>query len=174
MDLSITCLGALRFGPASGYALRERINTWFGHFRTVSVGSLYPVLGKLAAKGLVEIEGDRAASLDRRVHRITEAGLTTFRGAMAALPPDEKIESNFLATMFFADILDAEDARAKVDERLGTLQAEIRALLALQHPDMSEGQRLSVRYALVVRRAAVEFLRGEGQALMSEMHRRSI
>lgn len=163
-------LGALTHGPANGYEIRRRINSAFAHFQSISAGSLYPALAKLKAGGAVTEFGPPESSLDRRTFEITEAGRALLRRKVETSDAGERLRSDFLAGVYFSDVAGSEEVARLMEERSGILNQEIRQLLALPLSDMSNAERFTVRYALAVRRAALEFLRHEGRAILTAIN----
>ena len=170
-DIKTICLGALSFGDATGYEIRKTINTDYAHFAGASIGGLYPALGGLLAKKLVESRDNAAKSVDRKVYAITDAGRAAFVEQLKATDGVEVLRSDFLASMYFARHLDVEDLRALAARRLADLHGEVRALRQLPSVGMTEGERFTVRYALAIRQAAISFLEGEGRAIVNAEER---
>ena len=77
-DIELLMLAVLREQPLHGYAaisaLRQRSNGSFD----LSEGSVYPVLHRLEADGLLESSLDRDTGRARRTYRITAAGRRAF------------------------------------------------------------------------------------------------
>ena len=73
-SLELLVLGVLRHGPAHGYAiigaLRERTAGEFD----LAEGTVYPVLHRLEAAGLLASAWSEAGGRRRRVYRITRSG----------------------------------------------------------------------------------------------------
>lgn len=166
-EISHIILGALTRGPASGYQIRRRINADFAHFQSVSTGALYPALSKLKARAAVTEIGTANSSLDQREFEITDIGRTELCRQVEASGADERLRSDFLAAVYFSDLAGPGEVERLMEERVGVLNQEIRSLLALPLREMSNTERFTVRYALAVRRAALEFLRHEGRAIVT-------
>ncbi|UUX52153.1 PadR family transcriptional regulator [Nisaea acidiphila] len=166
-EISHIILGALVKGPANGYQIRRRINTDFAHFQSVSTGALYPALAKLKARGAVIEVGAPTQSLEQRNFEITDLGRDELRRQVEMSGSGERLKSDFLAAVNFADLAGPDEVERLLEERVGVLNQEIRSLLALPLRDMSNTERFTVRYALAVRRAALEFLRHEGRAIVT-------
>lgn len=164
-EISDIILGVLAKTPANGYQIRRRINNDFAHFQSVSSGSLYPALSKLKARGAIVETGSASGSLDSRTFEITDVGHTILRQKVQETGAGERLRSDFLAAVYFSETSGPEEAARLIEERAGTLNKEIRALLALPLKSMSNTERFTVRYALAVRRAGLEFLRHEGRAI---------
>ena len=68
-------LAALLDGPLHGYAIAQRAQGLSGGHVKLSAGTLYGALDRLAAQGLVEVDGEEVvAGRRRRYHRISGAG----------------------------------------------------------------------------------------------------
>ena len=68
-------LGFLAEGPLHGYELRRRMEQLTGYTRTISDGTLYPAITRLARAGLIirEQEAGRAGAPRQTLH-LTDAG----------------------------------------------------------------------------------------------------
>lgn len=164
-DISDIILGALLKEPANGYQIRRRINGEFAHFQSVSSGALYPALNKLKTRGLIAEIGSPNEALERRIFEITDGGRLTLEKKVRSTGAEERLRSDFLAAVYFSETAGPEEIERLTEERIGILNQERRALLALPLKEMSNTQRFTVRYALAIRVAALEFLRGEGRAI---------
>jgi len=76
LDLAI--LGLLKEGPMHGYELKKQLSGRLGSFWSVSFGSLYPTLKKLARSGMVERVTSPTESRRKQVYRITDEGEAEF------------------------------------------------------------------------------------------------
>lgn len=164
MQLSTLCLGLLLAEPMTGYALKGKVIGALGHFQHASFGALYPALGSLEAGRFVTSDRSGSTGLGKRLYAITESGRGEFTERLAEVSAAENFRSDFLSALYFADQLALDDIERLIDERLANHRAERRRLLALPIASMTEGQRFTVRYALSMRNAAIEFLHGEGRA----------
>ncbi|MEQ8399004.1 helix-turn-helix transcriptional regulator [Thalassobaculum sp.] len=171
MNVAALCLGVLSFGDTSGYGIRRAVEEWFQHFGQASLGAIYPALAKLTARGAIEVIGAPDAPLEKRDFRITEIGRAELAAAAMATDGGETIRSPFLAGMFFAHLLEMDDVRRLMSERLAGLRGEQRRLRGLPADSMTEGQRFTIRYSLTVLAAAIDFLEHEGQAIVTSIDR---
>lgn len=168
MDTKTLCLGALTFGEASGYDLKKVMRECFGHFLEVSHAAIYPALADLHTQGLVDCREVRQESRpDKRVYRITPAGLSALREALARSPGRHRIRSEFLALMFFADQLPPAHLQHVMDTRLEEFEAYIARAEAMldTSPPQSPGVRFAAGYAVAVCRAASDYIRSNRQLL---------
>lgn len=171
MKLTTLCLGLLINGPLSGYALRQLVEERLGHFQHASFGALYPALGKLEASGLVSVDRTGSSALAKRMYAITDKGREKFDDELAQSTASESFRSEFLSAMHFADRLPLIEIERLVDQKLADAREARRRLLALPISAMTEGQRFTVRYALTTTSAAIEFLQGEGRAMVTSIQR---
>jgi len=73
-------LGALTWGPQSGYDIRKNIETSVGNFWSEGYGQIYPLLKELVAEALVTraVEAQKGKP-DRHVYTLTKSGLDQLR-----------------------------------------------------------------------------------------------
>lgn len=167
MNLSTLCLGFLLENPLSGYGLLRRIEDAVGHFQHASFGALYPALGKLEVGGFVTSDLVNSKSLGKRLYAITEIGREKFDSLLAKSSAAENFRSEFLSAMYFADRLPLSEIERLIDQRLADHREQRRRLLALPVSSMTEGQRFTLRYALAQKNAIIDFLQGEGRAIIT-------
>ncbi len=128
MDVKTVCLGMLTDGPASGYDMKKRFESCFGHFFAAGYGSIYPALATLARNGLVEFEAvPQEGKPDRKVYSITAEGRDELSASLGNPSPTHKVRSEFLAMMCFAHLMTEEQIDTVLDNKL----AEIDKFLAL-------------------------------------------
>lgn len=122
MDVKTVCLGMLTDGEASGYDLKKCFESSFGHFFPAGYGSIYPALSTLARNGLVEfVQIPQDGKPDRKVYNITEKGREELIAGLAIPNPSHKIRSEFLATLWFAQLMTSEQVSTVVDNKLEEL-----------------------------------------------------
>ena len=109
MDTKTLCLGVLSRGDASGYEIKKAFEEGpLSHIHEASFGAIYPALTRLDAQGLVACrEMAQEKRPDKKVYSITEAGREALLGALMAPPAHDKVRSDFLFILFFAQMLDA-------------------------------------------------------------------
>ncbi|MDX1515441.1 MAG: PadR family transcriptional regulator [Woeseiaceae bacterium] len=126
MDVKTVCLGLLSDGEASGYDLKKQFESTFGHFFAAGFGSIYPALSALANDGLVDCrEIAQEGKPDRKVYRITDAGLDQLRRALTKPDPSHKVRSEFLAMMWFAHLMADESINEVLDHRLAEIDRDL-------------------------------------------------
>ena len=72
--LDALILATLRDGPAHGYAVIEELRQRSGGAFDLAEGTVYPVLHRLEADGLLSSAWSTAAGRRRRVYRLTRRG----------------------------------------------------------------------------------------------------
>jgi DNA-binding PadR family transcriptional regulator len=162
MDVKTLCLGLLSLEDACGYELKKRCEARFQHFFSAGYGSIYPALAELAEAGLVE---DRAAAgdgrADRKVYRITAAGREHFRRSLHTMTPQHKLRSEFLAMLYFADLMDTERLNTVVDERLQELRRAESHIAGVERElgrDAPAGARFVAGFGVALARVAADYI----------------
>lgn len=166
-DIRLVVLAALNSGPQTGYGLRQKIAELFEPFFGASQGALYPAIAKCLAAGEVsEIAtsgpSHQGTSLDKRQFSITNLGQEVLHQRIKALKGTESIRSEFLIAMTMASLMDEDDLLRLVDERI----AEVHSVSRLPTVATSSSGQFVRRYQQALARAALDFLKGEGQAIL--------
>jgi DNA-binding PadR family transcriptional regulator len=73
-QLDVLVLATLRVGPAHGYAVIQGLDRRSTGAFALAEGTVYPVLHRLEAEGLLASEWSTASGRRRRVYRLTRAG----------------------------------------------------------------------------------------------------
>jgi PadR family transcriptional regulator len=73
-------LATLADGPAHGYAVIEQLKRRSGGAFELAEGTVYPVLHRLEAEGLLASSWSEAAGRKRRVYRLTRRGRASLEG----------------------------------------------------------------------------------------------
>ncbi|NNC77302.1 MAG: PadR family transcriptional regulator [Woeseiaceae bacterium] len=134
MDVKTVCLGMLSDGEASGYDLKKQFESTFAHFFAAGYGSIYPALSALAAEGLVECrEIAQDGKPDRKVYRITDAGIQQLRDALKKPNPSHKVRSEFLAMMVFAHLMTREQIDTIMASRIADIDRDLELIQAFEN-----------------------------------------
>lgn len=146
MDVKTLCLGLLCLGEACGYDLKKRFESLFRHFYSAGYGSIYPALAELAELGLVTCRAQaQDGRPDRKIYRITPSGRHRFLEALHHTQPQHKLRSDFLAMLYFAELMEPARLQALLDERLRLLR-EAEAHIAGIQRDWDERTPGGVRF----------------------------
>lgn len=129
VDVKTVCLGMLIDGEATGYDLKKQFESSFAHCFSAGYGSIYPALSALACDGLVECrEVAQDGKPDRKVYRITDAGLAHMRDALKKPDPGHKVRSEFLATMCFAHLMSDEQLDIVLCNRIADIERDLQLI----------------------------------------------
>src|ERR1700694_1092510 len=79
-------LGTLSLHPASGYDIKQFVESSIGHFWNESYGSIYPILKKLTQSGFIQPQKGSPGGRERVVYAITSQGEKALREWLL-LPP---------------------------------------------------------------------------------------
>lgn len=162
MDVKTLCLGLLSIRDACGYDLKKEFESTFKHFYSAGYGSIYPALADLAEHGLVNCrEIPQDGKPDRKTYSITAAGRDAFRNALKNTNPQHKIRSEFLAMMYFADLMDTERLSSLLDERVAALRDAVSQISRIEDEwgaDTPAGAQFVAGFGSAVAHAAAEYI----------------
>jgi PadR family transcriptional regulator, regulatory protein AphA len=137
MSLPYALLGLLAVKPRSGYELAKEFEGYLGRYAwQAGHTSIYPELGKLAERGLVEVthEGPRGS----RTYALTPAGREELRTWLLEPPAKTgKVRNEQVLRMFLLSALDPPDALTvlrRIAERTAAEAAELRAVREVAGP----------------------------------------
>lgn len=173
MDIRILCLGLLTLRDASGYEIKKSFESELAPIYEASFGSIYPALSRLTAEGLVTCTAQAQEKRpDKKVYRITPAGRLAFLDALSERPDRDRVRSDFLVTLLFADLLPARHLSSLIDERLAEHRRLVRQLRAALTPQLSPGRRFVLGHALTMFEATIQYIEDnrhlvEGEALLA-------
>ena len=171
MDVKTLCLGLLSFQPASGYDLKKEFESLFKHFFPAGYGSIYPALADLAAAGYVECEEiAQQGKPDRKVYAITPAGRRVFGQALATANPQHKLRSEFLAMIYFAELMDADRLNELLDNRLAELRAAVTHIdeVTADGRELPAGARFVAGFGATLAEAAAAYIEEHGPGLLKD------
>jgi DNA-binding PadR family transcriptional regulator len=160
MDAKTLCLGMLTQGEASGYEIRKAFEDGpFHHFFDVGYGSIYPALGRLDEAGLVSCRAEAQAKRpDKKVYSITPEGRQAFVEALMEPPAPDKLRSEFLFLLFFADLLPADHVERVVEGRLAEVRAALDRMEACAFENTGKSHDFVHGYGLAIYRAMADYL----------------
>jgi len=168
MDVKNFCLGILSFGDATGYEIKKKLEGPFSHFYDASFGSIYPALGKLTDAGLVlrteEAQGGRP---DKKVYRITPKGRLALIDELARPSGSDRIRSDFLATMLFADALEPRQIDSLIEARIAEHRHTLQEL-GLGTDTPTAGSTFVCGFGVAVHEAALKYLEEHRHEIVGE------
>lgn len=162
MDVKTLCLGLLSLGEACGYDLKKRFEALFRHFFSAGYGSIYPALAELADDGLVTCRTvAQDGKPERKVYSITARGRRQFRDALRHTQPQHKLRSEFLAMIYFAELMDPERLESLLDDRLRQLREAEAHIAEIQRgwsDHVPVGARFVAGFGAELARVAAEYI----------------
>lgn len=169
MDIRTLCLGLLTLREASGYEIKKAFESDLAPFYEASFGSIYPALGRLTQEGLVSCtEQAQEKRPDKKVYRITASGRLAFLDALAEAPGRDRVRSDFLATLLFADLMPARHLAALIDARLVSHRSAAQGLRRELAGDLAPGRRFVIGHALALYEAAIAYVEENRHLVESE------
>ncbi len=169
MDVKTLCLGALTMGDASGYEIRKMFDEGpFGQFYDASYGSIYPALNTLLKEGLVTVtEMAQEKRPDKKVYSLTEAGFRLFKEALSEKPSKDKIRSEHLVRLFFADYMDKQALTAVYESYLTHFQSQAERLRELDMEGALPGRGFACGFGLTFYEAMATYLTENREKLLN-------
>jgi len=139
MSLKFAILGVLELKPHTGYDLKKTIEASVAHFWSADQSQIYRTLALLVADGLAEVEViNQGGRPDRRLHRITSAGLAALHEWLTSPLPPETPHDAFLVRVFFVGELGIPAAAALLQSRRAEADAVLSRLTALVGQESGE------------------------------------
>ena len=159
MDIKTLCLGILTSGEATGYDLKKRFEGTFSHFYTAGYGSIYPALADLAESEMVTCtEVTEQGKPAKKVYRITDKGADSFKKSLGGNDsPCHKLKSEFLAMMYFAQLMDPQQISGLLQHRLTHIESALEMLKTITAESSDEQQ-------------GPAFVRGFGETVLKAAH----
>ncbi|MFQ5775239.1 MAG: PadR family transcriptional regulator [Kiloniellaceae bacterium] len=171
MDTKTLCLGALNRGAASGYEIKKAFEEGpLRHIHEASFGSIYPALTALSEEGLVvctEMAQDKRP--DKKVYSITDKGRAALFEALMAPPARDKVRSDFLFIMFFAQLLPPARLAELIDQRIAWYRECLGRMESCDPSGRPPGEIFVHGLGLAVYRAAAEYLAAHRDRLLDEV-----
>jgi len=160
MDVKTLCLGVLSLGDASGYEIRKMFEEGpFAHFHQASFGSIYPALSKLLEAEhvtcTVEAQDGRP---DKKVYSITDMGLSAFRTALTKTPDMDRVRSETLFMLFFADHMDDEHLVEVYDGYMASYRFHVEKMKELDNTGLSRGRRFVRGFGLAFYEGVLQYM----------------
>ncbi|MGW0431251.1 PadR family transcriptional regulator [Micromonospora sp. NPDC003197] len=135
MSLRHAILGLLSIQPMSGYELKKIIDTSVGHFWTADQSQVYRTLASLVEDGLASRRTVMQAERPNlHLHSVTDRGLAELDKWLASPLQTPPTREPFLARLFFADRMPADEVRKLLDNRRQEVSDELAALEAIAVP----------------------------------------
>lgn len=176
MDAKTLCLGVLSRRDSSGYQIRKEFESGsFAEFQQAGFGSIYPALKRLTDEGLATcVEHEQDSRPDKKVYRITPAGRQALFEAVHAPPGEDRLRSDFLFVLSFADLLPISTVDTLLAERVAFHRRAI-ATLQKQTAGASRPTEAFVHgYTIAMHEAAIAFFESRQHELLGGLIRRQV
>ena len=169
MDTKTLCLAALSMGDASGYEIKKMFEEGpFSHFYDAGYGSIYPALNGLLGAGHVTCEEmPQEGRPAKKVYSLTPAGKTALCEALHTRPAPDRVRSDSLVMLYFAELLTSAHRDEVLEEYLEHHKARLETLHEMDLTDADEGRRFVHGLGVALYGAAVEYLETHGPAFAS-------
>ena len=171
MDVKTLCLGLLSIREACGYDLKKEFGSIFKHFYPAGYGSIYPALADLAENEFVICrEIPQEGKPDRKIYRITDKGQRFFAKALRDTAPTHKLRSEFLAMLYFADLMEPERLSMLLDERLEELRGTLVDIDQLEQSwgtQTPAGARFVAGFGASMAKAAANYIESNRDLLLN-------
>lgn len=161
MDAKTVCLAVLSQGEASGYEIRKSVEEGpFAHIQDIGFSSIYPALSRLRDDGLVSVtELAQEGRPDKKIYRLTSDGRLTLLNALQDPTDADRVRSDFLFRMLFADILPPSVINSMIDARMEEIQASLTRIEARADGGFeSAGEAFVNGFAATVQRAMADYI----------------
>lgn len=170
MDVKTLCLGALTMGDATGYEIRKMFEDGpFGQFYDASYGSIYPALNTLLKDTLVSVtKHAQEGRPDKKVYSLTPLGLQAFTKALAVPPTKDKIRSEHVVRLFFADYMTKEDLEAVYRSYLSHFDEQAEKLKSMEADNANNGRMFARGLGLRFYESMAAYLTENRDALFEE------
>jgi len=117
----------------SGYDIKKHVDSTIRHFWAADKAQVYRALATLVRDGYATVEViPQEGRPDRQEHHITAAGRQALRDWLASPLPEHTDRDPFLARLFFAGDLKADEVRSLLAQRRAQTEALLAALTVLR------------------------------------------
>ncbi|MEK9723192.1 MAG: PadR family transcriptional regulator [Rhodospirillaceae bacterium] len=174
MDVKTLCLGVLTLGDASGYEIRKKFEEGpFAAFYDASYGSIYPALAKLLADGYVSVtEYTQSGKPAKKVYQLTEVGRAAFIAELRTPPAPDRIRSEHMVYLFFADYLEPRQLTAVFDAYHAHFESMATFLEGLGCDDLPLGRQFVRGFGRTFYRSLADYMDAHRDDLMGAAAKR--
>ena len=169
MNAKILCLAALSQGDFSGYEIRKAFKSGLlGHIQDIGYSSIYPALSHLLADGHASVtKYSQVGRPDKKVYKLTPDGRMSLLSALQEPTEVDKIRSDFLFRMLFANILPPSIVEQMIDTKLREIEATLaRSDTSADAGFESPGEAFVGGYAAAIQRAMADYIEDNSHQLI--------
>lgn len=150
-------LGMVSREPRSGYEIKALVDNSTRFFWAASYGQIYPELRKLSEAGLVEgVEAPRGERR-RTVYAITPDGEEELKSWLLQPPQTFEMREEGLLKLFFAGVLEPEEAAVTLREMAEYRRGLAERLRAIEPMAREKDEETGDPFPLMVLRGGIEF-----------------
>ena len=171
MDTKTLCLGVLTRGDASGYEIKKAFEDGpFGHIQEIGFGSIYPALAQLLKDNMVTVtQYAQEGRPDKKVYSLTSTGRLFLVDALDEPTEPDKVRSDFLFRMMFAQLLSPSALEGMIDERMAVLNSALERLEKCADEGFDHASEAFINgYALAIYRAMAGYIEEHRYQLVGE------
>ena len=172
MDVKILCLGVLSRGEASGYEIKKAFEEGpFSHFHQASFGSIYPALNALSAEGLVACRAQAQEKRpDKKIYSLTAEGRDCLVEALLVEPHQDRMRSDFLFILSFAQFLPPARIATLIDQRIAWYRQSLERMEdCAANNTIPSGAAFVRGMGIAVYRAAADYLEANRDDLIAQV-----
>ena len=170
MDTRCLCLAALSHGEASGYEIKKMLEEPpLSAIQEASFGSIYPALSRMAEEGLVvcrELQQDKRP--DKKVYALTDKGIELLVNQLEGDLEMDRFRSDFLLMVMHSHLVDPRRLLRALEAKLSFYETKIETMSQCDLSDSTSGRQFVHGFGLALYRAAANYLRENGDALLAE------
>lgn len=148
MSLRHALLGALAYGPRTGYGLLKHFQGSLAYAWPASHSQIYPELARLRAGGL--IRQTAAGPRGSKTYELTADGLAEVRRWLRDEDPDRTVRSEAALRVFFLWLLDSGEAAAYMEREAEYQRALLEEFEAIAAAESSPPDRKHVAYRVAL------------------------
>ena len=169
MSLRYALLGALAYGPRTGYGLLKHFHGSLAYAWPASHSQIYPELARLRDEGL--IRQTSAGPRGSKTYEVTDEGLADVRRWLTETEPDRTVRSEAALRIFFLWLLEPADAVRTVEREAEYQRSVLEGFetIAAEEREPQDAKHLAYRIALEsgirVARARVDWAEWAAEAL---------
>lgn len=153
-------LGALQYGPKSGYDIKARVDISTRFFFSASYGQIYPELKRLRSRKLITGSSQMTGRRERTVYEITDGGRKRLRDWMLAPDAGYEMRDEGMLKIFFSGTLSHTEQIGRVDALRSQREEQLENLLAIKNdlpPEADEIHRAILEYGIGQLRLAIDW-----------------
>src|ERR671914_151441 len=149
-------LGMLRLGASSGYEIKRAVDLSIRFFWTISQAQIYPSLERFERAGLVRGRSEPRGKRPRRAYEVTDDGEAALAEWLRTDDPiPYEVRDLAMVKLFFADLLERDDALEILDSMRRRSEERIRVLRRESWPVAEAAAEAGLRFPFATLRIGI-------------------